>query len=197
MTTQGTTASCHRTTRATKPAVQTAHFQPYKSCWRKRSKSFDHIHSNPEDNNSADNTRFQESTAEKPALQTAHVTILIPHKPLQRIESKRRTSETRAAYLRRASRQMCAATKPQNKSSDQIKCPQDQKATRLSTHLRDPLGRHKAGRLNHGEPRCRQLLDELDLDSCWHVRLLVLEAIARAHFDNLNVLGHVLEKLRE
>ena len=50
-------------------------------------------------------------------------------------------------------------------------------------HLRHPLGRHERRRLDRGEARVGQQVDQRDLDVGRHHRLLVLQAVARADLD--------------
>ncbi|MNL11905.1 hypothetical protein D3C87_1327590 [compost metagenome] len=57
-------------------------------------------------------------------------------------------------------------------------------------HLRHPLGRDERRGFDIDEARVGELVDQCHLDVGGHHRFLVLEPVARAHFDDLHVLGH-------
>ncbi len=57
-------------------------------------------------------------------------------------------------------------------------------------HLRDRLGRHERSDLDRCQPRADQRLDESDPVGDADRRLLVLQPVARADFDDLDAIAH-------
>src|SRR5262245_43277544 len=56
-------------------------------------------------------------------------------------------------------------------------------------HLRDPLRRDERGRLDRGQARGAEALDQLELHLGRDFLLLVLQAVARPHLDDANARG--------
>ena len=67
--------------------------------------------------------------------------------------------------------------------------PDTRHHVRAVRHLRDPLRRHERGRLDRRQPRVREAFDQRDLDVGGDGLRFVLQAVARADLDDLDVLG--------